>query len=212
VLCAVPLLAERVLSTNPNHWSIARHYDSLLWPILLTAAIEVLGRLTADDRSSRRARRLGLATAGFALTAAVPLGLASLAVPAYWQPKPSEAALVRAAALIPDGASVEADNQIAPRLTARADVVLVDETPRGREYVLTRSNKRSFPFATDKQQAERIQLLLAHGYRQVWAEDGVTLLHRESTEPVPGEHVPGPDSRPVQDVVPSDVGHNLFRG
>ncbi|MFD8082247.1 DUF2079 domain-containing protein [Kitasatospora sp. NPDC059722] len=212
VLCAVPLLAERILSSNPNHWSIARHYDSMLWPILLTAAVEVTGRLMAEERTARRGRLLGLAAAGCALVAAVPLGLAQLAVPSSWQPKTSEAALVRAAALVPDGASVEADNQIAPRLTARADVVLVDGTPRGREYVLTRSDKRSFPFETDKQQAERIQLLLAHGYRQIWAEDGVVLLHREGTEPIPGEHVPGGDSKPVQDKVPSDVGHNLFRG
>ncbi|MFE4973546.1 DUF2079 domain-containing protein [Kitasatospora sp. NPDC056651] len=212
VLCALPLLAERILSSNPNHWSIARHYDSMLWPIMLTATIEVLGRLSADERTARRARALGLATAGCALAAAVPIGLVHLAVPSYWQPKPSEAALVRAAALIPDGASVEADNQIAPRLTARADVVLVDETPRGREYVLTRSDKRSFPFATDGQQADRIRLLLDHGYRQVWAEDGVVLLHREGADPVPGEHVPGPGSKPAQDKVPSDVGHNLFRG
>ncbi|MFF4379172.1 DUF2079 domain-containing protein [Kitasatospora sp. NPDC001547] len=215
VLCALPLLAERILSSNPNHWSIARHYDSLLWPILLTAAIEVLGRLSATgrpERTVRRARRLGLGAAGIALVAAVPIGLLPLAVPSSWAPKTSEAALVRAAALIPDGASVEADNQIAPRLTARADVVLVDGTPRGREYVLTRGDKRSFPFKTDKEQAERIQLLLAHGYRQLWAEDGVVLLHREGDQPVPGEHVPGPGDEPVQDEVPSDVGHNLFRG
>ncbi|MGW2869741.1 DUF2079 domain-containing protein [Kitasatospora sp. NPDC001225] len=215
VLCAVPLLAERILSSNPNHWSIARHYDSLLWPVLLTAAIEVLGRLSATgrpERSLRRARRLGLGAAGIALVAAVPIGLVPLVLPTSWAPKPSEAALVRAAALIPDGASVEADNQIAPRLTARTDVVLVDGTPRGREYVLTRGDKRSFPFKTDKEQAERIQLLLAHGYRQLWAEDGVVLLHREGDEPVPGEHVPGPGSKPVQDEVPTDVGHNLFRG
>ncbi|MFE4362048.1 DUF2079 domain-containing protein [Kitasatospora sp. NPDC056800] len=215
VLCAVPLLAERILSSNPNHWSIARHYDALLWPVLLTAAIEVLGRLSATgrpERSLRRARRLGLGVAGIALVAAVPIGLVPLVLPTSWAPKPSEAALVRAAALIPDGASVEADNQIAPRLTARTDVVLVDGTPRGREYVLTRGDKRSFPFKTDKEQAERIQLLLAHGYRQLWAEDGVVLLHREGDEPVPGEHVPGPGSKPVQDEVPTDVGHNLFRG
>ncbi|MFE7594653.1 DUF2079 domain-containing protein [Kitasatospora sp. NPDC057512] len=215
VLCAVPLLAERILSSNPNHWSIARHYDSLLWPVLLTAAIEVLGRLSAAGRpepSLRRARRLGLGAAGIALMAAVPIGLVPLVLPSSWAPKPSEAALVRAAALIPDGASVEADNQIAPRLTARTDVVLVDGTPRGREYVLTRGDKRSFPFKTDQEQAERIRLLLAHGYRQLWAEDGVVLLHREGDEPIPGEHVPGPGGKPVQDEVPTDVGHNLFRG
>ncbi|GAA1406077.1 DUF2079 domain-containing protein [Kitasatospora putterlickiae] len=208
VLIAVPLLAERVLSSNPNHWSIARHYDAFLWPILLVAALEVLGR--HHDRVLTW--RLGVAAAAVTVAAALPLGAANLFVPAYWQPKVSEAALQRGAALVPDGASVEADNQAAPRLTARADVVLVDETPRGREYVLIRADKRSFPFKTDREQAARIELLLAHGYRTVWSEDGVFLLHREGDEPVPGEHVPGPDAVPYQEEVPSDVGHNLFRG
>ncbi|MED7948332.1 DUF2079 domain-containing protein [Streptomyces sp. BE303] len=208
ILCALPLLAERVLSSNPNHWSVARHYDAFLWPILLVAALEVLGR--HHDRALTR--RLGVAAAAVTVAAALPLGAANLFVPAYWQPKASEAALLRGAARIPDGASVEADNQAAPRLTARTDVVLVDEKPRGREYVLIRADKRSFPFRTDREQAARIDLLLAHGYRTLWSEDGVVLLHRESTEPVPGEHVPGPDSTPYQDEVPSDVGHHLFRG
>ncbi|MGW4895481.1 DUF2079 domain-containing protein [Kitasatospora sp. NPDC004240] len=208
VLCALPLLAERVLSDNPNHWSIARHYDAFLWPILLVAALEVLGR----HHGRPRTRRLGLAAAAVTLAAAVPIGLVHLFVPSYWVAKESEAALIAGAALIPDGATVEADNQAAPRLTARTDVVLVDGKPRGREYVLIRSEKRAFPFATDREQAARIELLLGHGYRQVWARDGVVLLHREGTGPIPGEHVPGPDSTPFQDQVPSDVGHNLFKG
>lgn len=213
VLCALPLLAERILSSNPNHWSIARHYDVFLWPVLLTATLEVLGRLCADGRPrAALARRTGLAVAGVTLAAAVPFGLLGLALPANWQPKPSLAALLRGAALIPDGASVEADNQVAVRLTARADVVLVDGTPRGREYVLIRSEKRSFPFATDTQQAVRIELLLAHGYARIWSEEGAVLLQRVSGTPIPGEAVPGPGSKPVQDLVPSDVGRNLFRG
>jgi len=210
--CALPLLAERILSTNPNHWSIARHYDAFLWPIIVTAVLEVTGRLTAEPRASKPVRRLGTAGAAVALAAAVPFGMLSLANPARWQPGTSEAALERAAAQIPDGATVEADNQAVPRLTSRTDVVLLDETPRGRDYVLIRGDKRSFPFATDRQQAARIQLLLASGYQQVWAEDGVVVLHRVSRRPIPGERVPGPDSVPVQDLVPSDVGHNLFRG
>jgi uncharacterized membrane protein len=211
-LCAVPLLAERLLSTNPNHWSVARHYDAFLWPVLLTATIEVLGRLYTQEGTRRTALRLGRATVACTVLAAIPLGLAPLAVPSYWKPATSEAALVEAARLIPDGVGVEADNQVVPRLTSRTRVVLVDQTPRGMEYVLIRSNKRAFPFATDTEQAARIQLLLANGYQQIWAKDGVVLLHRVGDAPIPGAHVPGPGSSPVQDVVPSDVGHNLFRG
>ncbi|MFE0459247.1 DUF2079 domain-containing protein [Kitasatospora sp. NPDC058965] len=211
-LCAAPLLAERLLSTNPNHWSIARHYDAFLWPILLTASIEVLGRLYRQERSRRTAIRLATATVACTVAVAIPLGLVQLAVPAWWKAGTSEAALLQATRLIPTGATVEADNQAVPRLTSRTTVVLVDQTPRGMDYVLIRADHRAFPFATDTEQAARIQLLLTHGYQQIWTKDGVVLLHRVSDVPIPGEHVPGPGSQPVQDVVPSDVGHNLFRG
>jgi uncharacterized membrane protein len=210
-ICALPLLAERILSTNPNHWSVARHYDAFVWPILLTATIEVLGRLHARGRT-RQVRWLGIGLASVSLVAAVPLGLFELAVPGNWSAAPREAALLKAARLIPDGAWVEADNQIAPRLTARDHVVLVDQVPRGCEYVLIRSQGRSFPFASDQEQRDRIQLLLANGYQQIYSNDGAVLLHRVGDQPIPGEHVPGPGSKPIQDVVPGDVGHDLFKG
>ncbi|MET9401081.1 DUF2079 domain-containing protein [Kitasatospora sp. NPDC002965] len=212
-LCLLPLLAERVLSDNANHWSIAHHYDAFLWPVLLTATLEALGRLHARGGLRRRAGTgLGLAVVAVSLASSVMLGGISLLTPAGWRPSASNAALVRGAGQIPDGARVEADNQVVPRLVGRTDTVLVDGVPRGREYVLIRSDTRTFPFQSDVEQAERIALLLAHGYRQVWAEQGVVLLHRESDEPVPGARVPDGDSTPVKELVPSDVGHNLFKG
>ncbi|MGW6915428.1 DUF2079 domain-containing protein [Kitasatospora sp. NPDC054939] len=211
-LCAVPLLAERILSDNPNHWSIAHHYDAFIWPVLLTAALETLGRLHASDRWRRTARRAGLAVVGGSLVISVLLGGVGLLTPHKWQPTVSGAALARGAEQVPDGVQVEADNQAVPRLVSRTDVVLVDEVPRGREYVLIRSNYRAFPFHTDQQQVDRIALLLAHGYRQVWAEDGAVLLHRDTVVPIPGARIPDDNSTPVRDIVPSDVGRNLFRG
>ncbi|WP_231873204.1 MULTISPECIES: DUF2079 domain-containing protein [Kitasatospora] len=208
---ALPLLAERILSDNPNHWSIARHYDAFLWPILVTASIEALGVLWARG-GHRRARRLGTAAAACTLAASAALGLYHLAVPYEWQPKAPTAALARAAELIPDGATVEADNQIAPRLTNRTRVVLADGTPRGQEYVLLRYTQRAFPFQRDPEQAEYRALLLAHGYQELFDQDGVTLLHRTGTTPVPGTHLPGPDSTPYQEKIPPDVGHNFFLG
>ncbi|GAA1387160.1 hypothetical protein GCM10009639_11900 [Kitasatospora putterlickiae] len=212
-LCLLPLLAERMLSDNPNHWSIAHHYDALLWPVLLTAVLEVLGRLYLRSGTHRRAARgLGTAVVAGSLLCSLLLGGISVLTPAYWRPSASNAALVRGAQRIPDGALVEADNQVVPRLVDRTDVVLVDATPRGRDYVLIRSDTRTFPFQTAHEQAERIELLLAHGYRRVWAEDGVELLHRESDEPVPGARIPDGNSTPVKEIVPRDVGHNLFKG
>ncbi len=212
-LCLLPLLAERVLSDNPNHWSIAHHYDAFLWPVLLTATLEALGRLHARGGLHRRTGYgLGTAAVAISLVSSLVLGGISLLTPAFWRPSASNAALVRGAAQIPDGALVEADNQVVPRLVGRTDVVLVDAVPRGRDYVLIRSDTRTFPFQTTAEQAERIDLLLAHGYRQVWGEHGVVLLHRESDEPVPGARIPDDSSTPVKEIVPSDVGHNLFKG
>ncbi|MEV6975832.1 DUF2079 domain-containing protein [Kitasatospora sp. NPDC093806] len=212
-LCLLPLLAERVLSDNPNHWSIAHHYDAFLWPVLLTATLEALGRLYARGGTRRRtAYGLGTAVVAVSLVSSLLLGGISLLTPAFWRPSASNAALVRGAERIPDGALVEADNQVVPRLVGRTDVVLVDGVPRGRDYVLIRSDTRTFPFQSAAEQAERIELLLAHGYRQVWAEHGVVLLHREGDEPIPGARVPDDNSKPVKEIVPSDVGHNLFKG
>nr|WP_279635942.1 DUF2079 domain-containing protein [Kitasatospora cheerisanensis] len=210
-LVALPLLAERILSDNPNHWSIARHYDAFLWPILVTAAIEALGVLWAGGRR-RRARRLGATAAVLSLAAAAGLGLYHLAVPYEWQPKAPTAALARAAELIPDGATVEADNQVAPRLTNRTRVMLADGTPRGQEYVILRYTQRAFPFQRDPDQAAYRAFLLAHGYQELFDQDGVTLLRHTGTEPVPGTHLPGPDSTPYQEKIPPDVGHNFFLG
>ncbi|MER5203779.1 DUF2079 domain-containing protein [Streptomyces sp. NPDC002825] len=206
-LLAVPLLAERVLSDNPNHWPVINHYDAFLWPILLTAAVETLARL----HERRRGIRLwAVAALALSSVAAVVLGLNLLVRPDSWRPSPDKRPLATAAALIPDGATVEADNTIAPRLTARTEVVIADRTPRGADWVLLRVNDRTFPFASPEEQRQRIDLLLAHGYTTAWQQDGTVLLHRTDDVPIPGMHRPGPDSTPVREAVPEDVGANLL--
>ncbi|MFI1714192.1 DUF2079 domain-containing protein [Streptomyces litmocidini] len=206
-LLAVPLLAERVLSDNPNHWPVINHYDAFLWPVLLTAALETLARL-----HGRRAllRRWAAGALALSSAAAVVLGLNLLVRPDSWRPSPDKRPLVTAAALIPDGARVEADNTVAPRLTARADVVIADGSPRGADWVLLRTDDRTFPFASVEEQRQRVALLLAHGYTTAWHRDGTVLLHRTRPVPIPGLRVPGPDSTPVREAVPEDVGANLL--
>ncbi|MEU7158518.1 DUF2079 domain-containing protein [Streptomyces chrestomyceticus] len=217
VLLALPLLAERVLSDNPNHWPVINHYDAFLWPILFTAALETLARLHRRRVMRPPARNIRLpgrwAIAGVTLSsaAALFLGLGILVYPDSWQPPLDKQALAQAAERIPDGGTVEADNVIAPRLTARTDVVIVDATPRGADWVLMREKKRAFPFAAVAEQRDRISLLLAHGYQDVWHRDGVVLLHRVRSVPVPGMSRPGPGSTPVREQVPTDVGRNLFQ-
>ncbi|MFE7546833.1 DUF2079 domain-containing protein [Streptomyces gardneri] len=207
-LLAVPLLAERVLSDNPNHWPVINHYDAFLWPILVTASLETLARLHRNRRTA--ARRWALSALVLSSAAAVVLGLGLLVRPDFWTPSPDKRPLATAAELIPDGATVEADNTIAPRLTARTHVVIADAVPRGADWVLLRVENRTFPFASTDDQAARAELLLAHGYTEVWRQDGTVLLHRTTRTPIPGMRVPGPDSTPVREAVPEDVGANLL--
>ncbi|MFE0653163.1 DUF2079 domain-containing protein [Streptomyces sp. NPDC059534] len=208
-LLALPLLAERVLSDNPNHWPVINHYDAFLWPILVTAALETAARLhRARDRAL--VRRWAAAAVALSSAAAVTLGLGLLVRPGSWQPSPDKRPLAAAAELIPDGATVEADNTIAPRLTARTHVVIADATPRGADWVLLRTEDRTFPFASTDDQRQRVRLLLAHGYTEVRRQDGTVLLHRTTPLPIPGMRLPGPGSTPVREAVPPDVGVNLL--
>jgi hypothetical protein len=207
VWLAVPLLAERIFSDNGNHWTITQQYDAFLWPVLLVAAVETVARFR------RRGTRPGFVSAVFCLGAAVPLGLLPLLRPAEWRPSfAADVSMIEAAERIPDGATVEADNGIAPRLTGRTAVVILDTAPRGADYVLVRLSERSFPFATWTEQIDRIGLLLRHGYVTAYEDDGAVLLRRVHVEPVPGERLPGTSPEPVRDVVPDDVGRNLFKG
>ncbi|MGW6392098.1 DUF2079 domain-containing protein [Streptomyces sp. NPDC055103] len=206
-LLAVPLLAERVLSDNPNHWPVINHYDAFLWPILVAASLETLARL---HKNRAALRRWGLAALALSSAAAVTLGLGLLVRPDQWRPSPDKRPLATAAERVPDGATVEADNTIAPRLTARTHVVIADGTPRGADWVLLRVENRTFPFASTEDQSARVALLLAHGYTEVWRQDGSVLLHRATRVPIPGAHVPGPDSTPIREAVPEDVGADLL--
>lgn len=195
--CAVPLLAERLFSDVPSHWSMSHHYDAFVWPYLLVACVEAAAR--RHRRRPRRALWWGAAATAACLALSAGLGLARIADPARWTPAPYQRALVTAAALVPDGATVEADNGVAPRLTARTRTVIADRTPRGCRYVLLQTAHRSFPFRSLREQRERVAWLLRGGYVRVWAADDVVLLRRVGDRPVPGARVPGPHSHPVKD-------------
>src|SRR5262249_9227991 len=51
VALAVPLLLERMLSDNVNHWTSGYHYNAFLAPILVCAAVDGVRRLAALPRA-----------------------------------------------------------------------------------------------------------------------------------------------------------------
>ncbi|WP_234442232.1 DUF2079 domain-containing protein [Streptomyces sp. NRRL S-1448] len=217
-LCVVPLVAERVLSENPNHWSLIHHYDAFVWPILLTASVETAARLHRVALKKGPAFRRAVVVSGIAATAlstaiACFFGLVTLFSLHHWTPSAVDRQLVAAAAHVPDGATVEADNNVVPRLTSRTQVVILDGHPRGADYVVLQNSELTFPFTTTAQLQQRQQLLLAHGYRLIWSQGSTVVLHRTDKRiPVPGTRIPGPHSTPVKDVPATDLGRNLFTG
>ncbi|MFJ5674242.1 DUF2079 domain-containing protein [Streptomyces sp. NPDC093097] len=217
-LCALPLIAERVLSNNPNHWSLIHHYDAFVWPILLTASVETAARLHRSTQRRGTQRRRGFAVGSAATTVlntaiAGFFGLVTLFSPHHWTRSEVRQQLVAAAQRVPDGVTVEADNNVAPRLTSRTHVVILDEHPRGAEYVVMQTSELTFPFTTTERLKQRQKVLLDNGYRRIWSQGSAVLLrrvHRQTA--VPGTRIPGPHSKPVKDVPATDLGKNLFSG
>jgi uncharacterized membrane protein len=219
-LCALPLLAERLFSDNENHWQAVNHYGAFLWPILVAASLETAGNILR--RAKEKGWEYGPSTesAGKAATAVAVVvimagflvsGAGDLLSAQRWKPDEPARAMRKAAELVPSGTTVEADNYIAPRLTARTKVMILDHVPRNADWVIVSTGKRVFPFADVKQQRDRVTLLESAGYRTVYQEHGVHLLEKPTPDTtVPGSRLPGPDSTPVNDEVPKGISRRLF--
>lgn len=193
VLLAAPLVAERAFSDDPGHWGLGPHYNAFLAPILILAAVDGVRRLR--DLSARRLgdrhARVRTATDYFprawALTVAVimawtswtgfPLG--QVLRPSGWQTDAIQRAQTAAVAVIPDGASVEADDDISTHLSSRTNVVLLDKTPHLRDWVVLQTFATEFPLTRD-QLRQRVTWLMDNGYRQVFERDDVYVFHRIS--------------------------------
>jgi len=105
-----------------------------------------------------------------------PLG--PLLKPGFYGTNARMRAAAAAVAHVPAGVEVEASNNIGPRLSGRDTVLLLDGTPRWAPWVVGDTLGLDFPFCTPRQQAQEVAYLRAHGYAQVFAEDGYVVLHR----------------------------------
>jgi uncharacterized membrane protein len=199
VLAAVPLLAERMLASGyPLWWQAKFQYNAFIVMIMFLAAVDGAARLQrwwqragwhlqlgwAWGSKQSRARDWPPATiwASLVLIAALvyvpfsPFG--QLLHPKYYMVNSRMAAADRAVAHVPSGVEVEAANNVGPHLSGRDTVLLLDGTPRWAPWVVADTKGLDFPFCTPQQQAQDVAYLKAHGYRQVFADDGYVVLHR----------------------------------
>ncbi|MEP6464168.1 MAG: DUF2079 domain-containing protein [Frankiaceae bacterium] len=183
-LLAIPLLAERLFSSNWHYWLTAFHYSAVLMPILAMGAADGLARLLR--RATGFGRRPRWMIAVIAGTAA--LGTSLVAIPEFafgaaldrdwWSATPTIHAASAITARVPDGVTIEADSRLGPHLTRRTHVLLLDQKPRGAPWVLIDVGDRYFPFDDVSQARDRYALLTATGYRLVATAGGFRLLHR----------------------------------
>jgi uncharacterized membrane protein len=205
VLAALPLLAERMLASGyPLWWQAKFQYDAFLVMILCCAAVDGAARiqqlwpeqwdrvLTWRWQRPRWLRRDGQAwrfgtvwAAAICVAALVyvpssPFG--DLLHPKFYMVSARMRAAAAAVAHVPSGEEVEAVNNIGPRLSARDTVLLLDGTPRWAPWVVADTVGLDFPFCSPRQQGQLVTFLLAHGYTQVFADDGYVVLHRPADQ------------------------------
>ncbi len=201
VVAVLPLLAERMLASGyPLWWQAKFQYDAFVVMMLCCAAVDGAARLqrrwperwdkllTYPARRPAWLRRGGAAWRPATLWAAAicaaalvyvpssPFG--SLLHPGFYGVNARMRAAAAAIAHVPAGVEVEASNNLGPRLSGRDTVLLLDGTPRWAPWVAGDTLGLDFPFCAPSQQAQELAYLRAHGYSQVFADDGYVVLHR----------------------------------
>ncbi|MEU9891580.1 DUF2079 domain-containing protein [Sphaerisporangium sp. NPDC051011] len=177
------LILERMLATDqPGWWGTGYHYNSAVVMALFCASIDAIYRLQRHLRTATGAHwQLGRTWAAACAVLAVGLvavfPLRDVFDPAWYRSGTREDAAAAAIAVVPDGALVEAANQVGPNLSARAKVVMWRPMPRRAPWVLADVASRQPIFKSTEEQRADVAELQARGYRLVMEREGYIVLH-----------------------------------
>lgn len=114
----VPLLAEPLLSADPEYWTLHGHYSLTIAPVLALGAADGLRRVP-------HARPVAFAMVVLAVALVPAFPLVHLIEPSAYRPRPAYATAAEALARIPAGAPVTAGNRFAPHLSGRDEIRLL---------------------------------------------------------------------------------------
>jgi uncharacterized membrane protein len=184
-LAALPLLAERMLSSRFGHWWEPRfHYNVAIVALLVAAGVDGASRLARLVPVRPRLDRLWPVAALAATVAVVPhFAFGRFFDAAFYRRDAGARAAAAVLPAVPEGALVEAVNNVGPRLSGRARVLLLDDRPRWAPWVVADTATATFPFTSVADQRARVDLLLRSGYSVVRRHDGYVVLHRPGSEP-----------------------------
>jgi uncharacterized membrane protein len=181
LLPAIPLLAERMLSDQPNWWSGDFHHNLLIAMPLTCAAVDTAARLAKhlDRLTHRNLTRpvvLTWAIAATALTVAALPGTAfdQLVHSKLYHQDPRYRAALAASNTIPDHALVEVPSQLGPALTTRTTVVEDRMGPFYTPWILF----DIAGFGSPQQQQTALKPLLDNHYTIRFYDDGYLVLYK----------------------------------
>jgi hypothetical protein len=118
------------------------------------------------------------AVLAFALTITHTFPIRSVFNVGQWRADSLTTAQAAATAVIPSGVCVEADDNIAPHLSSRDQVILLDQVPRGCPWVILQTLASVYPLSNGLLTVERIDWLRANGYQLVFSQSHVNVYHR----------------------------------
>ncbi|MGI8630001.1 MAG: DUF2079 domain-containing protein [Solirubrobacteraceae bacterium] len=142
-ILALPLLAERFLSTNASFWGTSFHYSLTIAPVLAMAAaagLANLGRLLAEPR--RRTVTIAGAAAMLVVSLAVTrLGvpgsaLSQITRPSFYNAEAFDAGALPALREVPSTASLATTDYILPHASQRERLRLIDPQTVGLDQYL----------------------------------------------------------------------------
>lgn len=179
----VPFALTRLLSDAPQHWGTTFHYSAPLAPILVMSAGDALHRLAASLGSPRSRVRVVSAFAGASvlLSAILPGNQPhwNLFKRGHYQIPDHHRGGYRVLERIPAAASVMAQGAIAPHLTHRDQIVVLEPGAQAdADFVVAGRGLDLFPIADANELDRLLEEMQMRGYTTVHAQDGWVLLRK----------------------------------
>ncbi|MDQ4131063.1 MAG: DUF2079 domain-containing protein [Actinomycetota bacterium] len=194
VILTVPLLLEKMLSTNPFMWGTELHYSLTIAPVIVMGAAAGLHNLLRLP-GVERLRAVGLRppTLAAAATAVILFANAwiatgfplwSLTDPDFYRRSPADRVVQRALAKVPPQASVAAQIDVLPHLTRRKEAYWLRPGVPATEYIVAEPGDYftlAYPRArfVDRQ---RLVLEKSDRYTPIFSEGGWVVLRRKPRE------------------------------
>jgi uncharacterized membrane protein len=186
---AVPLILERMLSDSPSFWIIAYHYTAVISPIITMAAVDGLGRISAFWADQEKRKKFVLGASGFCfllnLAAMVKMPLRKILKSSYYETDRTIMEGTKVLGLIPEKASVLAQDTIVPHLSHRARIYNMMEPSISScgdvDYVIACANLPFFYFRNFDDIHKILEKKEAGHYHVILNEDGWIVLKNNNT-------------------------------